>query len=170
MLHQDHLQNYMKLKNGFIDIIHSPRLKYYDKIVVNNPPTGNKDVHPGTQLYIDIQKLNEHSLLIDCHPLLSDADVDVCINVHRDCSRPSVFVIGLTREAFKQQGLKVRVDDTSPHSSASDPNLKFHKLDIGLKNSVYAESLTQDALEDAYNIVKALKRLYTLLRSHAELV
>ena len=59
------------------------------------------------------EMLNEHSLLIDCHSFSSDlADVDICIGVNDDRSRPTDFVIELGAEVVTQARFSVRINPT----------------------------------------------------------
>ena len=70
------------------------------------------------------EMLNEHSLLIDCHSFPSDlSELDICIGVNDDWSRPSDFVIDLVVEFFKKEGYKVSMN--SPYSNAIAPEANF---------------------------------------------
>lgn len=113
--------------------------------------------------------LNEHSLLIDCHSFPSDmSEVDICIGVNDDWSRPTDFVIGLVSEVFKQAGFSVSVNH--PYSNAIAPQMDFtyDSIMIELNKRIYMNEQTLELQESANKVRAALGVTYELLIKYWE--
>lgn len=114
--------------------------------------------------------LNEHSLLIDCHSFPSElSDVDVCIGVNDDWSRPSDFVIGIVKEGFERQGYKVRVNEPYSNSIAPVTNFIYSSLMIELSKRIYLNEETLEVTSDAKLVRSILRQIYGILLNHSEL-
>ena len=113
--------------------------------------------------------LNEHSLLIDCHSFPSDmSDIDICIGVNDDWSRPTDFVIELVSEVFKQAGFSVSVNH--PYSNAIAPLMDFtyDSIMIELNKRIYMNEQTLELQESANKVRTALGVIYELLIKYWE--
>ena len=115
--------------------------------------------------------LNEHSLLIDCHSFPSElSEVDVCIGVNDDWSRPSDFVIGIVKEGFERQGYKVRVNKPYSNSIAPVTNFIYSSLMIELNKRIYMNEDTLKVTSDAKTVRSILRQIYGILINHSELM
>lgn len=113
--------------------------------------------------------LNEHSLLIDCHSFPSDlADVDICIGVNDDRSRPTDFVIELVAEVFKQFGFSVRINHPYSNAIAPQTDFVYNSIMIELNKRIYLNEHTLELTESANKIRTTLDRLYMLLLNYSE--
>lgn len=113
--------------------------------------------------------LNEHSLLVDCHSFPSElSDVDICIGVNNDWSRPTEFVIELVAEAFKQAGYSVMVNQPYSNSIAPQMEFSYDSIMIELNKRIYLNEQTLELLDSANKVRAALNTLYELLLKYWE--
>ena len=113
--------------------------------------------------------LNEHSLLVDCHSFPSElSDVDICIGVNNDWSRPTEFVIELVAEAFKQAGYSVMVNQPYSNSIAPQMEFSYDSIMIELNKRIYLNEQTLELLDSANKVRAALNTLYELLLKYRE--
>lgn len=113
--------------------------------------------------------LNEHSLLIDCHSFPSNlSDVDICIGVNDDWSRPTDFVIELVTEVFKQFGFSVRINHPYSNAIAPQTNFAYNSIMIELNKRIYLNEQTLELNESANKVRAVLDRLYMLLLNYNE--
>ena len=113
--------------------------------------------------------LNEHSLLVDCHSFPSDmSDVDVCIGVNNDWSRPTEFVIEFVAEVFKQAGYSVMVNQPYSNSIAPQTDFAYDAIMIELNKRIYMNEQTLELNESANKVRATLDTLYELLLKYWE--
>ena len=113
--------------------------------------------------------LNEHSLLIDCHSFPSGlSDVDVCIGVNNDWSRPSEFLIELVMEFFKQEGYRVELNTPYSHAIAPPMNFRYDSIMIELNKRIYLNEDTLELLDSAGSLRSSLNTLYGILLRYNE--
>ena len=113
--------------------------------------------------------LNEHSLLIDCHSFPSDlSDVDICIGVNDDWSRPTDFVIELVAEVFKQFGFSVRINHPYSNAIAPQTDFAYNSIMIEFNKRIYLNEQTLELNESANKVRAVLDRLYMLLLNYNE--
>lgn len=113
--------------------------------------------------------LNEHSLLVDCHSFPSElSDVDICIGVNNDWSRPTEFVIELVAEAFKQAGYSVMVNQPYSNSIAPQMEFSYDSIMIELNKRIYLNEQTLELLDSANKVRATLNTLYELLLKYRE--
>jgi len=113
--------------------------------------------------------LNEHSLLIDCHSFPSKlSDVDVCIGVNDDWSRPSKFLIELVMECFKQEGYRVELNTPYSHVIAPPMNFRYDSIMIELNKRIYLNEDTLELLDSAGSLRSSLNTLYGILLRYNE--
>ena len=113
--------------------------------------------------------LNEHSLLIDCHSFSSDlADVDICIGVNDDRSRPTDFVIELVTEVFTQAGFSVRINHPYSNAIAPQTDFAYDAIMIELNKRIYMNEQTLELNESANKVRATLDTLYELLLKYWE--
>ena len=115
------------------------------------------------------EMLNEHSLLIDCHSFSSDlADVDICIGVNDDRSRPTDFVIELVTEVFTQAGFSVRINHPYSNAIAPQTDFAYDAIMIELNKRIYMNEQTLELNESANKVRATLDTLYELLLKYWE--
>ena len=115
------------------------------------------------------EMLNEHSLLIDCHSFSSDlADVDICIGVNDDRSRPTDFVIELVTEVFTQAGFSVRINHPFSNAIAPQTDFAYDAIMIELNKRIYMNEQTLELNESANKVRATLDTLYELLLKYWE--
>ncbi len=113
--------------------------------------------------------LNEHSLLVDCHSFPSDmCDVDVCIGVNNDWSRPTDFVIDLVTEVFKQSGYSVMVNHPYSNAIAPQTDFVYNSIMIEINKRIYMNEQTLELLDSASKVRAVLNTLYELLLKYWE--
>jgi N-formylglutamate amidohydrolase len=113
--------------------------------------------------------LNEHSLLVDCHSFPSDmCDVDVCIGVNNDWSRPTDFVIDLVTEVFKQSGYSVMVNHPYSNAIAPQTDFVYNSIMIEINKRIYMNEQTLELLDSASKVRAVLDTLYELLLKYWE--
>lgn len=113
--------------------------------------------------------LNEYSLLIDCHSFPSSiSDVDVCIGVNEDWSRPTEFLIGLVMEFFKQEGYKVELNTPYSNTIAPPTNFRYDSIMIGLNKRIYLNEDTLELHDSADDLRSSLNTLYGVLLRYSE--
>jgi N-formylglutamate amidohydrolase len=113
--------------------------------------------------------LNEHSLLVDCHSFPSDmCDVDVCIGVNNDWSRPTDFVIDLVTEVFKQSGYSVMVNHPYSNAIAPQTDFVYNSIMIEINKRIYMNEQTLELLDSASKVRAVLDTLYELILKYWE--
>jgi N-formylglutamate amidohydrolase len=113
--------------------------------------------------------LNEHSLLVDCHSFPSDmCDVDVCIGVNNDWSRPTDFVIDLVTEVFKQSGYSVMVNHPYSNAIAPQTDFVYNSIMIEINKRIYMNEQTLELLDSASKVRAVLDTLHELLLKYWE--
>ena len=113
--------------------------------------------------------LNEHSLLVDCHSFPSDmCDVDVCIGVNNDWSRPTDFVIDLVTEVFKQSGYSVMVNHPYSNAIAPQTDFVYNSIMIEINKRIYMNEQTLELLDSASKVRAVLDTLYEILLKYWE--
>jgi N-formylglutamate amidohydrolase len=113
--------------------------------------------------------LNEHSLLIDCHSFPSGlSDVDVCIGVNEDWSRPTEFLIELVMEFFKQAGYKVALNTPFSNAIAPPTNFRYDSIMIELNKRIYINEDTLELLDSVGSLRDSLNTLYGILLRYNE--
>ena len=115
------------------------------------------------------EMLNEHSLLIDCHSFPSDlSELDICIGVNEDWSRPSDFIIDLVVEFFKKEGYKVSVNSPYSNAIAPETNFVYNSIMIEINKRVYLNEQSLELTDNASILREQLSKLYRILLRYNE--
>lgn len=115
------------------------------------------------------EMLNEHSLLIDCHSFPSDlSELDICIGVNDDWSRPSDFVIDLVVEFFKKEGYKVSMNSPYSNAIAPEANFTYNSIMIEVNKRVYLNEQSLELTDNASILREQLSKLYRILLRYKE--
>jgi N-formylglutamate amidohydrolase len=106
---------------------------------------------------------------VDCHSFPSElSDVDICIGVNNDWSRPTDFVIDLVTKVFKQAGYSVLVNHPYSNSMAPQMEFSYDSIMIELNKRIYLNEQTLELLDSASKVRVALDKLYELLLKYWE--
>ena len=108
--------------------------------------------------------LDEHSLLIDCHSFPSDlSEVDICIGVNDDWSRPTDFVIELVKMAFEKHGYKVGINTPYANALAPETGYVYNSIMIEVNKRLYLNEKTIEITDGIIKLRKCLESLYSIL-------
>lgn len=178
---------FSQVKQDFEEMMNSPKLWYYDTIVLNYiddifvPSNDDNSIHPfkasnlhtSLLLYGDGLKtiLNEHSLVIDCCSLSSNQNsVDVCIGIKDDWSRPSDLVVGLVKEGFRRHGYRVKIDELCPEPLSPTLDIRYSSMMIAVNKQLYTNGCTIGVTDESSSLKQTLGEIYGVLLSHSELI
>lgn len=104
------------------------------------------------------------ALLVDCHSFPEDlSDVDVCIGVNDDWSRPDYHLIDSVLQHFTSRGYCTRMN--SPYSNSMAPETGFrykslmievnkrNYLEVGNEMSALRALMLRDSIEELFQIL-----------------
>lgn len=164
------------MKQDFKKVLLSPKLKYYDNIVlaytddVFVPMKLDYRIRPISLTYCQVlgdslkSRLDEHSLILYCRSFVSDMNnYDVCIRYKDDLSRLSDLVIGLVEEGFIRHGYKVQIEESLSNLMAIEKEFRYSLLTIDVN-----ERLCMD--ERSVVMKETLEEIYSVLFTHSELI
>ena len=107
------------------------------------------------------QELTQTSLLMDCHSFPPDlSDVEICIGVNSNCSRPDDKLLSDIRDIFSMQGYCVALN--SPYSNSFAPKMPFRypSVMIEVNKRTYLNEHGGIDPAKAERLRSALKKLY----------
>lgn len=108
-----------------------------------------------------MESLSPGSLLIDCHSFPSDlSDVDVCIGLNDDWSRPPQEVIDRIMSRFSDAGYRVGVNEPYSNSIAPPCPFGYHSVMIELNKRIYMDEATTRLTASAENIHRLIYDMY----------
>ncbi len=117
--------------------------------------------------YIDMlrKSITEGTLLIDCHSFPSDkADVDICIGLNDDWSRPHENVLGAVCSIFNADGYTVEINHPYANSIAPAVNgLIYPSLMIEANKRIYMDERTLRLKPEAVMLRKTISNIYSTL-------
>ena len=111
--------------------------------------------------------LTPSTFLVDCHSFPSDlSDVEVCIGVNEDWSRPDERLIQAGLAIFKERGFLARLNE--PYSNSLSPAMSFpySSMMIELNKRIYLDGAGQLDYERATTVVAALRDMYQCIRCY----
>lgn len=109
-------------------------------------------------------KINEHTLLIDCHSFPSDMeDVDICIGFNEDWSKPPVSLINFVQDYFEGNGLSVGINSPFSNSISPETQFTYHSFMIELNKRIYLNESDCTCNENADRIKEIINHLYSLI-------
>ncbi len=83
------------------------------------------------------------TLLVDCHSFPEDlSDVDVCIGVNDDWSRPEDTMLKRVLEHFQKMGYRTEINDPYSNSVSPDCGMLYHSLMIEVNKRTYMRGET----------------------------
>ena len=108
--------------------------------------------------------LTPSSILIDCHSFPEDlADVDICIGVNDDWSRPSEKTIDRSIEIFSSHGYNTGINE--PYSNSVSPKMPFEypSMMLELNKRIYMDASGRLDRTKAAMVRNAITELYSFL-------
>ncbi len=107
----------------------------------------------------------QNTLLIDCHSFPRDiaTEIDICIGVNDDASRPSEETIALVVDHFTSGGYRTRVNEPYSNSITPESNVPYHSLMIELNKQIYWDDIALKCIERATEVRGHLTLLYEKL-------
>ena len=100
----------------------------------------------------------ENTLLIDCHSFPLDlSDVDVCIGVNDDWSRPGDAILERILLYFKKSGFKAKVNDPYSNSIIPDCGFPYTSMMLEVNKKTYLASDRQMDYGRAYALRNCLE-------------
>lgn len=113
-------------------------------------------------------QLSPETLLMDCHSFPSDlSDVDVCIGLNDDWSRPPQEVIDLIVSSFEDAGYKVGVNRPYQNSLSPRCGFDYHSVMIELNKRTYWNESCLIMTDNAARIHNLLIDLCIMLMSES---
>lgn len=87
---------------------------------------------------------DEHSFMVDCHSFPPDlSDVEICIGLNDDWSRPSDTLVNNVIGIFEGYGLKTAINTPFSNSISPECEFRYKSLMIEINKKLY---LTDDGL------------------------
>ena len=83
----------------------------------------------------------DRTLLVDCHSFLSDlSDVEVCIGVNDDWSRPDEAVLESVLDHFRKEGYRTEINIPYSNSVSPECGVRYASLMIELNKGLYMDA------------------------------
>lgn len=112
----------------------------------------------------------ENTLVIDCHSFPQElSDVDVCIGLNDDDTRPNDLFVEAVRCIFTNWGYKVAINTLDSNSIFVDTDKSYKSMKIELNKSVYLDEHLQSIKDHQVNsIMTAIQEMYSLALGYRE--
>ena len=102
----------------------------------------------------------ENALLVDCHSFPSDlSDVDVCIGVNDDSSRPDELLLEMVLERLRKKGYHTEINAPYANSVAPDCQSPYQSLMIEVNKGIYMNGDSMMDIVSAQRLRKALEEV-----------
>lgn len=102
----------------------------------------------------------EETLLVDCHSFPSDlSDVDICIGVNDDSSRPDELLLEMVLERLRKKGYHTEINDPYANSVAPDCQSPYQSLMIEVNKGIYMNGDSMMDIVSAQRLRKALEEV-----------
>lgn len=107
----------------------------------------------------------QNTLLIDCHAFPRDiaTEIDICIGVNDDASRPAEETIALVVDHFTSLGYRTSVNEPYSNSITPESSIPYHSLMIELNKQIYWDEVALKCIGRATDVRGDLKLLYEKL-------
>lgn len=116
--------------------------------------------------HLDIlrSKINENTLLIDCHSFPSYmADVDICIGFNEDWSKPPISLLNFIQNYFKENGLSIGINYPFSNSISPETYCPYHSFMIELNKRIYLDETNFTCNENAARVKELINQLYHII-------
>lgn len=102
----------------------------------------------------------EETLLVDCHSFPSDlSDVDICIGVNDDSSRPDELLLEMVLERLRKKGYHTEINAPYANSVAPDCQSPYPSLMIEVNKGIYMNGDSMMDIVSAQRLRKALEEV-----------
>ena len=106
------------------------------------------------------------TLLVDCHSFPADlSDVDVCIGVNEDWSRPDEALIEKAVEHFTSRGYSTRVNEPYSNSVSPETGFRYASLMIEVNKRTYLQGMNEMDVRKALSVRDCIEGLLLSLLS-----
>lgn len=106
------------------------------------------------------------TLLVDCHSFPADlSDVDVCIGVNEDWSRPDEALIEKAVEHFTSRGYSTRVNEPYSNSVSPETEFRYASLMIEVNKRTYLQGMNEMDMCKALSVRDCIEGLLLSLLS-----
>lgn len=106
------------------------------------------------------------TLLVDCHSFPADlSDVDVCIGVNEDWSRPDEALIEKAVEHFTSRGYSTRVNEPYSNSVSPETEFRYASLMIEVNKRTYLQGMNEMDVRKALSVRDCIEGLLLSLLS-----
>ena len=97
--------------------------------------------------------LSPSTILLDCHSFPSGlSDVEVCIGVNEDWSKPEDEIINMAMECFRHAGYRVAINE--PYSNSMSPlcGFPYRSLMLEVNKAIYMNPACEMNLPEAFKL------------------
>ena len=106
------------------------------------------------------------TLLVDCHSFPEDlSDVDVCIGVNDDWSRPDDALIQTAVGRFTSRGYSTRVNEPYSNSVSPETGFRYASLMIEVNKRTYLQGMSEMDVRKALSVRDCIEGLLLSLLS-----
>ena len=109
--------------------------------------------------------IEDNTILIDCHSFPShESNVDICIGVNDDESRPSEETIDKICSIFEEEGYLVSINVPYSNSITPKSDKKYHSIMIEVNKKIYMDEDTLKPLPDYFfRLKRTFNKVYNYL-------
>ncbi|MBQ8062876.1 MAG: N-formylglutamate amidohydrolase [Clostridia bacterium] len=118
-----------------------------------------REIHREHQDRLRKAILSPSTILLDCHSFPSDlSEVEVCIGVNEDWSRPEDEIISMVMECFRHAGYKVAINE--PYSNSMSPlcHYPYRSLMLEVNKAIYMNPAGEMTLPNAFKLRGVIER------------
>lgn len=106
---------------------------------------------------------SDRTLLIDCHSFPSDlSDVEICIGVNEDWSRPEDALLDSVKAHFRENGYRTEINEPYSNSITPDRGFPYRSMMVEVNKGTYMADGMLD-MPSAMKLRKAIERLFLFL-------
>lgn len=107
---------------------------------------------------------NERTLLVDCHSFPADlSDVEICVGVNEDRSRPEDALLEKVLSHFRKEGYRTEVNDPYSNSVTPECGFPYRSMMIEVNKGTYMAGEGLLDIESAMKLRRALEKLFLSL-------
>ena len=112
----------------------------------------------------------DNTMLIDCHSFPStESNVDICIGVNDDETRPDEETIDKICTIFENEGYLVSINNPYSNSISPKSDKKYHSIMIEVNKRIYMNETTLNPIPDYFFLLKrTINKVYDYLLGKEE--
>lgn len=124
-----------------------------------------REIHREHQDRLRKAILSPSTILLDCHSFPSDlSDVEVCVGMNEDWSKPEERIISTAMDCFTMAGYKVAINE--PYSNSMSPicEYPYRSMMLEVSKAIYMNPSCEMNLPEAFKLRGVIERfLFSLL-------